>query len=193
MKANISNLSEIIRNYKPYNKQEEKDKERILWCIENFQDPLSRDNGIAHFTSSCFILNKSHDKVIMIHHNIYNSWAWTGGHADGNEDLLAVAVKEAEEETGVKNVKPITADIFALDVMPVFSHIRRGEYVSAHLHLNASYILETDEEEELVVKPDENSAVRWIPIDEVLEYSSEPHMIKVYEKIITKIKELKGK
>ena len=193
MKPSILKLREIIKSYKPYNEQEEKDKEKLLWCIDNLENVLTRTNGIAHFTSSSFILNKSRDKVLMIHHNIYNSWAWTGGHADGKADLLAVSLKEAVEETGVKNINPIYSDIFALDVLTVFGHVKRGEYVSAHLHLNTTYLLESEESEELIVKADENSAVKWIPIDEVVECSSEEHMRKVYEKIITKIKELKEK
>lgn len=184
------NYIDLIKAYKPYNEQEKKDKEKFLYCINTFEDVLTRDNEIAHVTSSSFILNKNKDKVLMIYHNIYNSWAWTGGHADGEEDLLAVAIREATEETGVKNIKPITSDIFSLDVLPVLGHIKRGEYVSAHLHLNVTYLLQADENELLIVKKDENSAVKWIPIDEVVECSNEPHMKKVYEKLISKIKEL---
>ena len=126
----------------------------------------------------------------MIHHNIYNSWSWTGGHADGEEDLLNVAIKEAREETGVKNIHPVTSHIFSLDVLPVLGHIKRGNYVSAHLHLSLAYLVEADEEEMLIVKADENSAVKWIPIEEVNSYCNEPHMQKVYEKIIFKIRAL---
>ena len=61
--------------------------------INKNDDVLVRDNEIAHITSSGFIVNKLRTKVLMIHHNIYNSWGWTGGHADGDEDLLYVAMK----------------------------------------------------------------------------------------------------
>jgi ADP-ribose pyrophosphatase YjhB (NUDIX family) len=97
-------------------------------------------------------------------------------------------MREVREETGIRNMSAIVPGIFALDVLPVLSHIRRGEYIPAHLHLTAAYLLEADEAEELVVKPDENSAVKWIPIDQVNIFSNEPHMKKVYEKLITKIK-----
>jgi 8-oxo-dGTP pyrophosphatase MutT (NUDIX family) len=127
----------------------------------------------------------------MIHHNIYNSWAWTGGHADGEEDLLAVAIREASEETGIKNITPITSKMFSIDILPVLGHIKKGQYVSAHLHLNVTYLLQADDKELLRVKEDENSAVKWISIDEVVEYSSEPHMKKVYDKLVGKIKAMK--
>lgn len=180
---------DLIKTYKPYNQQEEKDKEIILHCINIFDDVLTRNNEIMHITSSAFILNKAKDKTLMIHHNIYNSWSWTGGHADGEENLLAVAIKEAREETGVKNVRPIVPGIFSLDILPVLGHVKNGKYISAHLHLSVAYLVEVDEDELLIVKSDENSDVKWIPIEKVNEYSNEPHMQKIYNKLILKIKE----
>ncbi len=185
----IMSWIDLIKTYKPCNEQEEKDKRIILHCINTFDDVLTRTNEIMHITSSTFILNKAKDKTLMIHHNIYNSWSWTGGHADGEENLLAIAIKEAREETGVKNVKPIVSDIFSLDILPVLGHMKNGKYVSAHLHLSVAYLVEVNEDELLVVKSDENSDVKWIPIEKVNEYSNEPHMQKLYDKLILKIKE----
>lgn len=182
------NWIEDIKNYNPFNEQESKDKELILKSIRQFDNILTRDNELLHMTSSAFVINKDRDKILVIHHNIYNSWAWTGGHADGEEDLLQVAIKEAKEETGIKQIRPIISDIFALDIMPVQAHIKRGKFVPAHLHLNAAYLLEADENEALAVKIDENSGVKWIPINEVNIYSNEPHMHKIYNKIIDKMK-----
>ena len=87
-------LFESIKNYAPYNEQEKKDKEVIIYCTEVFKDVLTRNNEVVHITCSAFSVNRAIDKVLMIHHNIYNSWSWIGGHADGEGDLLAVAMKE---------------------------------------------------------------------------------------------------
>jgi NUDIX domain. len=114
-----------LKNYTPWNEQEEKDKALMLSCISKFDDVLLRENEIVHMTSSAFIVNRKREKVLFIHHNIYNSWAWTGGHADGDEDFLRVAMKEAEEETGVRNVQAVVNDIFSLDILPVLSHIKK--------------------------------------------------------------------
>lgn len=77
------NFKEAILKYQPINEQEKSDKEIILDYIDHFHDNiLTREDQIAHMTSSGLILNKSLDKILMIHHNIYNTWAWTGGHAD---------------------------------------------------------------------------------------------------------------
>lgn len=179
-----------IRDYKPYNEQEEKDKALILGCIETYDNLLTRENPLAHFSSSGFIINKTRDKVLMIHHNIYNAWSWTGGHTDGDADFLAVAIREAQEETGVKEVRPISQEIFSLDVLPVKGHVKKGVYVSAHVHLSIAYLVEVDEEEALIVKPDENSGVKWIPVSELDTYIyNEPDMLILYKKFMEKIKE----
>lgn len=175
-----------IENYNPINEQEKIDKRVILDFIKKNNDALFRDNEIAHITSSGFIVNKSRTKVLMIHHNIYNSWGWTGGHADGDSDLIFVAIKEAKEETGIKNATPITNDICSIDILPVNAHIKRGKYVASHLHLSVAYILEADENDELFIKEDENSGVKWVDIDSVLDLTNEEHMKGVYKKLIYK-------
>ncbi|MFW2490069.1 NUDIX hydrolase [Clostridium chromiireducens] len=179
---------DMIKDYTPCDNQEKSDKEVIIKYSKILNDMLFRDNEIIHMTSSAFIVNKAKDKVLMIHHNIYNSWAWTGGHADGEEDLLLVASNEAREETGIKNIIPITKEIVSIDILPVFGHVKRGKYVSAHLHASVAFLFQADENEILTVKPDENSGVKWIPINEIDLYSSEPHMKVVYEKIVYKLK-----
>lgn len=177
-----------IKNYNVYNEQEESDKELILYVIDNFNNSLKRENKIAHFTSSAFVLNEKRNKVLMVYHNIYNSWSWIGGHCDGDGDFKRVAFKELEEETGVKNAKLINEDIFSLDVLPVKAHLKNNKFVSSHLHLSIAYLIETNENEHLRIKEDENSAIKWIEIDRLLEYTkSEPHMQVVYKKFIEKI------
>ena len=178
-----------IRQYKPYNEQEEKDKALILTCMDAYDNLLTRENPVAHFSSSGFIVNKTRDKVLMIHHNIYNAWSWTGGHTDGETDFLGVAIREAKEETGVQEVKVLSEGILSLDVLPVPAHIKKGVYVSAHLHLSIAYLVEVDEEELLRVKPDENSGVKWIAIEELDKYvDNEPDMLILYKKFLEKMK-----
>ncbi len=178
------NWIEEIKEYVPYDEQEAADKEAILYAINNFDNLLTRENPLAHITSSGYIVNKDKTKVLMIYHNIYNSWSWTGGHAD-------VAIKEAKEETGVKHIKALDKKIFSLDVLPVPAHIKRGKNIASHLHLSVAYLLEGDENDDLIIKEDENSGVKWIPIDEVSIYSTEEDMIKLYEKFNKKIKEMR--
>lgn len=191
MKVGLTmNWIESIKKYTVFNEQEKIDKEIIVKCLGKFDDVLTRENEIAHITSSAFVINKNRDKLLMVHHNIYNSWSWTGGHADGDGDLLYVAIKEVKEETGVENIWVVSKDILSLDILPVLGHQRRGKYVAPHLHLSVAYLLECDENEQLVIKPDENSSVQWIPFKEIDTYSNEPHMIEIYKKIISKVESL---
>ena len=77
--------------------------------------------------------------------------------------------------------------MITLDIIPVLGHIRRGRYVAPHVHLNASYILIGDEREQIRILPEENSAVRWIPIAEVPSSIREAHMVPLYSKTIKRL------
>lgn len=182
-------LKEQIEKYEPYNEQEEKDKQTMLKYINTFDDVLTRNNEFGHFTASAWVLNKEKTKVLMIYHNIYKSWAWTGGHADGDIDLLGTAIREAKEETGVSNVKALNDDIFSLEIICVNGHVKKGQYVSSHVHLNLTYLLEVDEKEVLKIKEDENSGVKWINLEDVEKVSSEEWVVEnVYNKLNEKLK-----
>ena len=181
------NLKEQIENYIPYNEQEKADKEMMLKYIDTFEDVLTRENKMCHFTSSNWIVNKDRTKVLMIYHNIYNSWAWTGGHADGDSDLAHVALKEAEEETSLKNLKLLSNGIFSIQILTVDSHIKRGKFVPSHLHLDCCFLLEADENEVTKIKADENSGVEWIDINKAIEITNEEKMKPIYQKLNEKV------
>lgn len=180
-------LYDKIKNYTPYNEQEEKDKILLLAAMDKYDDIFLRENTICHMTTSAWVLNKEHTKVLMAYHNIYDSWAWLGGHADGEEDLLSVAIREVQEESGIENVVAPTDDILSIEVLTVDGHIKKGEYVSSHLHLNVTFLLEADDSQSLCVNKNENSAVAWLTFDEVMEKSSEQWFKdNIYSKLIEK-------
>ncbi len=182
-------LIEQIRAYLPCNEQEEQDKELILSCLQNNPAIFTRESTLAHMTASAWIVNKNRTKVLMAYHNIYNSWSWLGGHADGEQDLLQVALKEAREESGIQNVRPVSNEIYSLETLTVDGHVKKGKYVSSHLHLNVTYLLEADERESLTVKPDENSGVAWFGLDEAIAASTEPWFQEhIYSKLNEKLK-----
>lgn len=129
--------------------------------------------------------------MLMIYHNIYKSWAWTGGHADGESDLLETAIRELKEETGVEDVKVLNDNIFSLEIICVNGHVKRGKYVSSHVHLNLTYLLEVDEKEILRIKEDENSGVKWVNIEDVEKVSNEKWIVEnVYKKINEKLNKI---
>lgn len=180
-----------IQKFQPYNEQEERDKQTMLKWTKQFEDVLTRQNELAHFTASSWVVNRERTKVLMAYHNIYQSWAWTGGHSDGETDLLQTAIREVKEETGIEHVKPICEDIFSLEILCVNGHIKKENYVSSHLHFNVTYLLEADETEMLHTKPDENSGVKWILLEDVTKMSNEKWMCEnVYLKLMDKLRNM---
>ena len=182
------NLLREIEKYEPYNEQESRDKNVMLGFLKNQKNVLTRENEIAHFTASAWVLNEARDKVLMIYHNIYDSWSWTGGHADGEENLLAVAIKEVKEETGLIEVRPIQTEIFSLEILTVEGHLKNEKYVPSHLHINCTYLLEASDDEKLSVKFDENQGVCWMDIETCVKVSKEPSMQKIYKKLNEKLR-----
>lgn len=146
------NWKNQIYDYNPINQQEVKDKETFLYCMNHCSDILTRNNPIVHITSSAFVVNKNLDHTLMVYHNIYNSWSWTGGHMDGEDDFLYVACKEAREETGITSIEPLSKNILSLDVLTVLGHQKRGNYISPHLHLSIAYVAIAADTEPLIVK-----------------------------------------
>lgn len=183
------NYIEELQNYRPQNAQETADRETMLAYIRAFPDTiLTRECIFGHMTASSMIFNERGDKVLMIYHNIFRSWSWTGGHADGEQDLYQTALREAREETGIQTLARIGGGLASVDVLPVWGHVKRGRYVSAHQHLNFSYLLRAGEEEPLRIKADENSQVGWIPADRLREFVNEPDMLPIYAKLIEREK-----
>ena len=180
-----------IERYEPFNEQESRDKPLILKFLKESPDAFLRSNETAHMTASAWAVNRSRDRVLMVWHNIYRSWSWTGGHADGDENLLHVAVKELSEETGVKNIRPVTDDIYSLEILTVSGHEKRGKYVPSHLHMNLTYLLEADENDSLHICESENSGVRWYSLEDALRASAEPWFVeRIYKKLNAKLKKI---
>lgn len=182
-------IREDIEKYRPCSEQERRDKAVILDYIDRSPDVFSREDPVAHMTASAWIVNPGRDKLLMVYHRIFDSWSWTGGHADGERDLLSVALREVREETGAERVRPLSEDIFSLEVLTVDGHERRGEYVSSHLHLNVTYLLEVPEDDSLRICREENSGVRWFTLEGALEASTEPWFVeRIYKKLNEKLR-----
>ena len=185
-KMDIQDLRSSLFAYRPCCLQEAKDKDLMLRYIDSYPDILTRNNELAHFTASSWIVNHQKTKVLMIYHNIYQSWSWTGGHADGDADLCTVALREAYEETGIF-IPMYSNDIFSIEAATVAGHMKNGGWVSAHIHLNVTYAFFADELMPLSIKPDENSGVQWFPIEQAVAVSTEPEMQVIYQKLNNKL------
>lgn len=180
-------LRKQIENFIPFDEEEEKIKKYLLKWIDTFKDVLTRKNDFGHFASSAFVVNKNRTKMLVVYHNIYDAWIFPGGHADGEEDLLSVAVREVEEETGLK-ARILDNSIFALSASPIIGHIKKDQYVPAHTHLDVIYLLEADDELPLTFKEDESKGVKWITFEEAIGNNIVDFIRSVHKRLIKKIK-----
>ena len=179
--------NEIVR-FSPKDGREERERAMMLELIAQYGDGiLTRDNDFAHMTASSIIVSRDRKRTLMAFHKIYNSWAWTGGHADGESDFEAIARREAQEETGITDLVLLGNGPASIEILPVWAHVKRGKHVGSHLHLNVSYLFEADESLPLRIAQDENSAVGWIEVDKLSENVSEPPMIPIYERLLKRV------
>lgn len=191
-------MDEIVRaleNYIPVNEQEEKDKIVMLEFIKKFDDVLTRNNKFGHFSASAFVVNEDFTKTLLVHHNILGGYIYPGGHADGETNLLGVALREVEEETGL-NVVPYTEDIFAIQANPTQGHVKRGEYITAHTHYDILYLLiaKNVDMDKIRVLESENSSVIWTDLDASYNGNDIIDWVRpINEKIVTKVRRLERK
>ena len=179
-------LREQLESYNPIDEQEEKDKAQMLEFIGNFDDVLTRKNIFGHFSASAFVVNKARDKMVVVYHNIYDGWIYPGGHADGEEDLLSVAVREVEEETGLK-VNVLDENFYGIQSLPVTGHVKRGSYVSSHTHYDVVYLLEADDSVPLVYREDESQGVKWVSLENAYDDTMVDFIRPIHKKLVKRL------
>jgi len=181
-------LLEKLSAYRPWNPQEACDLAEIRRRLEQGESLYDRSNLSAHLTASAWVTSPDRRQVLLAHHNLYNSWAWLGGHADGERNLLAVAMREVREESGLQDVRPVSEELFSLEILAVNGHEKKGIYVPSHLHLNVTFLLEADPAAPLHSKADENSCVAWFSPEDAVAASSEPWFRdRIYRKLNAKM------
>jgi 8-oxo-dGTP pyrophosphatase MutT (NUDIX family) len=152
--------------------------------IEDFidltQDPLAfkRERLDGHFTASSWIVNKKRTHTLLTLHRKLGRWLQLGGHADGNENLLEVALKEAEEESGLTSLKLVEESIFDIDkhIIPQRPH------VPEHFHFDVRYLIEADINEPLKIS-NESISLAWIAFDSVVDMIGyNPSILRMLDK-----------
>lgn len=177
--------AEPLAAFVPGDAREAEEQRVMLETIARLGDAvLTRESALAHMTASSIIVSPDRKRTLMAFHRIYQSWAWTGGHADGETDFEQTARREAAEETGIRALRRLGEGIASMEILPVWAHVRRGREVGSHLHLNVSYLFEADDTLPLRTAPDENSAVGWIEVAHLSEFVSEPPMLPVYRRLL---------
>jgi 8-oxo-dGTP pyrophosphatase MutT (NUDIX family) len=155
-----SNLKEKLINYHPTDTAEQVFKQDMLTFLEQYPDCFERALEVGHFTGSAWLVSKDGTKALLMHHTKLDRWLQLGGHCDGDSDVLAVAVKEAQEESGINGIEPITTDIFDIDV----HLIPASSKLPAHYHYDVRFFLRVASDEE-IVQNKESKELRWIDKD----------------------------
>lgn len=191
MKSQLKQLEQLkqeILAYTPDSCSQKEEKEALLTALAEYGFTLfTREKEDIHITVGAFILSPDLQQTLMVDHLIYQSFCWTGGHADGEVDLWAVAEKEVREETGIKILWPYPKEILGIYRLPVPEHQKRGKTVKAHTHFVIAYGFIAPEKQKPAVKPDENKAVAWFPVAEIAVRCQEPHMLPIYQALYEKM------
>lgn len=131
--------------------------ERILRFVAETPDCFCRTHAAGHITGSAWLLNPAGDKALLTLHRHLKRWMQTGGHADGDPDALRTALREAEEESGIPGIRPLSEDIMDVDIHTIPANPRKGE--GEHLHYDIRYLLQAPQEHYTV--SDESDDLAW--------------------------------
>ena len=153
---NRNNLLQLLEKYVP-TAEEVDAKNRTIEFVRNNQNCFERSLKAGHITASAWLLNKSGDKALLTHHKKLDSWFQLGGHCDGDPDVLNVAIKEAQEESGISDIAPVASSIFDIDVHQIPANSKDD----AHYHYDIRFLLQAQGSDEIVINH-ESKELRWI-------------------------------
>ncbi|MES2520026.1 MAG: NUDIX hydrolase [Bacteroidota bacterium] len=172
-----NSLLQLLKNHQPSRSQEIQFKEQMITFVTENLDCFERSLLIGHVTGSAWIVDKSRQFTLLTHHRKLDKWFQTGGHCDGDSDVLNVAIKEAEEETGLNHVHVISPNIFDIDIHEIPE--RKG--IPTHLHYDVRFLLEADMNEQLSVSS-ESTDLAWVAISEVHKLNNSQSIMRMVEK-----------
>ena len=152
---------------------------RAIDFVENHGDCFYRELWPAHVTGSAWVISPDRERVLMMHHRKHDQWFQPGGHADGDADILRVALKETSEETGLDSsyVKLLNDSSFDLDIhtIPAIGSDPR------HQHIDVRFLVEIDDSMP-VPGNDESHEVLWMQLHEVSRYNNNRSTYRMVEK-----------
>jgi 8-oxo-dGTP pyrophosphatase MutT (NUDIX family) len=155
---------------------------RFLQLLQN-KDCFQRQHLPGHITGSAWIVNHEATKVLMVQHASLQRWLQPGGHADGDEDILRTAIREAAEETGVTDLRLVGSSWFDLDIHP----IPGKKNFPPHEHFDIRFLFVADEQSPLKIS-DESTDLRWIALDLLERFNNERSVLRMREKTILNLR-----
>jgi 8-oxo-dGTP pyrophosphatase MutT (NUDIX family) len=172
-------LLTLLAQYLPTNPEELKFKARIQQFMSDHPNCFERTLAIGHITASCWLLSADASRALLTHHAKLNAWFQLGGHCDGNPDVLAVALREAQEESGINAIEPVSRGIFDLDIHTIPANSRE----QAHDHYDIRFLLKVTSQEQPQAS-DESKALRWISKDRADLPAHTPSILRMFDKWI---------
>lgn len=166
MKRNCKNtmkriaLLTLLKEYNPIDLQEIADKKLTIDFIKKNENCFERSCLIGHITASCWLVNSDNTQALLTHHKKFNMWLQLGGHCDGDSDVLAVAIKEAQEESGIDLIRVVDGKIFDIGVHKISAY--KG--VPEHYHYDVRFLLQVVKDDNFIVS-DESHDLKWISKD----------------------------
>ncbi|MDW7695885.1 NUDIX hydrolase [Flammeovirgaceae bacterium SG7u.111] len=170
-------LVEKLNDYQPSDAAEKEMQARMIDFVEKNEDCFLRSNLSGHMTGSAIVIDLEREHILMLHHKKLNKWLQPGGHADGDTDILNVATKEVNEETGLMDVKPVQETIFDVDIHEIPE--RKG--VPAHFHYDLRFLLEADRNTPLQIN-NESLDLEWVAISDVPAKNDEESIMRMVRK-----------
>lgn len=167
-------LVELLRRYEPPVADRITVAKRMLEFVEQEPACAERTTSFGHLTGSSWVVNAARTKALLLHHRKLNRWIQPGGHADGEFDLLSVALKEAREESGLSRLEPVSGEVFDLDIheIPAFKDM------PAHYHFDVRFLLVADDTEQ-PCRNDESNDVKWIDLADISTYTDEESVLRM--------------
>lgn len=153
--------------------------QRLAAFVGAHEACFERSLQIGHVTGSAWIVDRSRAYTLLTHHGKLDKWLQLGGHADGESNVLNVALREALEESGLTSVRPITDEIFDVDIHPIPA---RGDEPE-HFHYDIRFLLEADRGEPLQISS-ESKDLQWIAIERVSELTQEESVLRMVRKTL---------
>lgn len=147
--------------------------------VKEHEDCLLRSQLEGHLTGSAWVVDASRQRTLLTHHRKLDKWLQLGGHADGDPDLLNVALREAGEESGLANLRAVTSELFDVDrhLIPA----RKSD--PEHWHFDLRFMIEGDPDEPLTVT-NESKDLAWVDIDQVTSLNPEESMARMVRKTL---------
>ncbi|MCW1924896.1 NUDIX hydrolase [Luteolibacter arcticus] len=170
-------LLDQLTAYAAKHPEEAETVSQFIDFVASESDCFERSLAAGHVTGSAWIVSADGTQVLLTHHAKLDRWLQLGGHADGDSDVLAVALKEACEESGLKDFEPVGEGIFDLDIHPIPARKSDPE----HLHYDVRYLLRATGNTDYIVS-DESHDLRWVPLNDVAALSNEESMLRMVRK-----------